>query len=253
LSKENNIKKKIKVLFKKLKIKKNDNIVIHSNFAGILQFKNFRNEDLYKSFFETVKKIIGNNGTILIPTYNYDFTRGGLFDKKKTESQVGSFSNYLLKKYYKNRTKEPIFNHLIFGRLKNKLMKCEIKEAFGNKSIFAMMQKFKFKIVCFCCSPNNITFLHYIERLANVKYRYNKIFSGFILKNKKKIKFKLKYFAKRKVNKNYIMEEKLIKLLNQKEFIVKRFGKFLCYKVNCDYLLKTIKKKLLYNNLFLVK
>ena len=105
MSKENNIKKKIKVLFKKLKIKKNDNIVIHSNFAGILQFKNFRNEDLYKSFFETVRKIIGNSGTILIPTYNYDFTRGRLFDKKKTESQKKiSWYNGILKTAFNFKT-----------------------------------------------------------------------------------------------------------------------------------------------------
>jgi aminoglycoside 3-N-acetyltransferase len=253
LSKKNNLKRKIKLLFKDLKIRKNDNIIIHSNSAGIFQFKNLKKNDEYINFFKLIKKIIGKKGTILIPTYNYDFAKGKVFDQRKTHSQVGSFSNYLLNKYYKNRSNEPIFSHLIFGKLKKKLMKCDLSDAFGNKSIFAMMEKFKFKIICFCCSPRNITFLHYIERAAEVKYRYNKVFKGFVLKNKKKIKFKLKYFVRKKINKHVINEKNVLKLLNQNEFVMKKFGKFLCYSVNCDYLLKRLKKKLFYDNFFLVK
>lgn len=244
---------KLKLLFDSLKIKKNDNIIIHSNSAGIYQFSKFENDDLYENFIKILKKKIGKNGTILVPTYNYDFTKGKIFNKKKTISQVGSFSNYLIKKYHKNRSQEPIFSHLIFGKLKKKLLMCDTEEVFGEKSIFAMMLKYHFKIVCFCCSPNQITFLHFIEKVAKVKYRYLKLFNGFIIKNNKKIKFQLKYFVRRKLNKFRIKEYKLLKLINGKEFIVKKFGYFLCYSVNCEYLFDTLKKKLSSNNFFLVK
>lgn len=250
--KKKSLQQRTKLLFKSLGIKKNDNIIIHSNSAGIFQYKNTEKHNLYNKFFKSIKDSVGAKGTILIPTYNYDFARGKLFDKEKSESQVGSFGNYLLKKYYKNRSDEPIFNHLIFGRLKKKLMNCKLNEAFGDESIFAMMEKFKFKIICFCCSPNNITFLHYIEKLANVKYRYNKIFKGYILKNKRKTKIKLNYFARKTKKKFHLKEVKILKLLDKKKFISRKFGKFLCYSVSTDYLIKRLKKKLLNNNFFLV-
>lgn len=257
MSKKKKFQQKIKSLFKDLQIKKNDNLILHSNTAGIFQFINLKKEKekkvYYNFFFKLIKKIIGKNGTILIPTYNYDFTNGKIYDKKKTPSQVGSLSNYLLKKNYKNRSNEPIFSHLIFGKLKKKLMKSNLSETFGNESIFAKIAKFNFKILCFCCSPRNITFLHYIEREANVKYRYNKTFKGFLLKNKKKIRFKIKYFARKNKKKYNINEKNLAKLFNKKEFLVRKFGKFLCYSVSCDYLLETIKKKIFYDNFFLVR
>ena len=74
---------KLKLLFDSLKIKKNDNIIIHSNSAGIYQFSKFENDDLYENFIKILKKKIGKNGTILVPTYNYDFTKGKIFNKKK--------------------------------------------------------------------------------------------------------------------------------------------------------------------------
>jgi hypothetical protein len=88
----------------------------------------------------------------------------------------------------------------------------------------------------------------------NVLFTLNdEVFKGFVLKNKKKIKFKLKYFVRKKINQHVINEKNVLKLLNQNEFVMKKFGKFLCYSVNCDYLVKRLKKKLFYDNFFLVK
>jgi hypothetical protein len=36
-------------------------------------------------------------------------------------------------------------------------------------------------------------------------------------------------------------------------FFEKKFGKFLCYSANSNYLVKIIKKKITYNNYFLIK
>ena len=248
-----NLDKKLKIIFENLKIKKDDNIIIHSNSAGLYQFANSKNVNSYKTFIKLLKKKIGKKGTILVPAYNYNFTKGKVFNKRKSISQVGSFSNYLIKKYNKNRSEDPIFSHIIFGKLKKKLLKCETSEVFSKNSIFAMMLKYKFKIICFCCSPKQITFLHYIERVFMVKYRYFKLFNGFIIKNKVKKKIQLKYFVRKNINKFHIKENKLIKLINGKDFIMKRFGYFLCYSVNCEYLFNTLKKKLSSNNFYLIK
>ncbi len=113
------INKELLSLFKKLNIKKNDKIIIHSNLACINQFLLTDKNDCANFFFEFLKKYIGKKGSIIIPTYNYDFTKKKKFNHKFTKSQVGFFGNYLLKKHYKRRTRDPIFSHLIFGRNSN--------------------------------------------------------------------------------------------------------------------------------------
>lgn len=252
LSKKNNFLKKLNLLLKELNIKRNDNLIIHSNTAGIFQFNNRVEENLICLFLKSIKKKIGQKGTIIIPTYNYDFTKGKIYHSKKSLSKVGFLSNYLLKKNQNNRTNEPVFSHLIFGYLKKKLLKCNTSEAFGNKSIFSEMEKFKFKILCFCCSPNNITFLHYIEKKFNVKYRYNKYFSGFIQK-KKKEKFFYKYFVGNNKFDYSIKNKKIIKLIDNINFKEKKFGKFYCYYVNCSYLIKVLREKILHDKYYLIK
>ena len=109
---------KLNLLFNRLKINKNDSIVLYSNFAGIHQYEKFFSNNLYEKFLSFLIKRIGKKGTILIPAYNYDFTKGKIFDREKSKSNVGSFSNYLIKRYSENRTFEPIFNHIVFGKLK---------------------------------------------------------------------------------------------------------------------------------------
>ena len=125
--KKKSFEKKLTFLFNALRIRKHDNIIIHSNSAGISQFENIINKNKYNRFFKFIKNRIGKKGTILIPAYNYDFTKKGIFDPKKTPSQVGSLSNFLLKKYFKNRSNEPVFSHLIFGKLKKKINAMQYK------------------------------------------------------------------------------------------------------------------------------
>jgi aminoglycoside 3-N-acetyltransferase len=252
LKKKFNQKKNLKLLFDRLKIKKNDCILFHSNIAGIYQFKKKVEKKILKTFLQFILNRIGSNGTVLFPTYNYDFTKGKVFNSKNSNSQVGEFSNYLLKTYQINRTTEPIFNHLVFGKLKSNIFNSKIYDAFGNQSVFSIVEKKNFKIVCFCCSPDNMTFLHYIEQKLNVKYRYNKYFSGYAINKKKKKQLLLKYFVGKKNMDYKIKEEKLLNLTDKKNFIATPYGRFNCYSVKAQYLLKILKPKIKKNNNYLI-
>ena len=228
-------------LLKSFKIKLGDNIIIHSNSAGLFQYSLNMNKNIIDVYLKTILKKIGKNGTLLIPTYNYSST------KKKTysinnKSEVGIISNFLLTKNIKNRTKEPIFSHLVFGNLKKIFMEADINECFGENSSFDLMIQNKFKIICFCCSPNNMTFLHYIEKKCLVNYRYEKIFFfKSIINNKKKI-MSLKYFVGKKSLDYAIKNKNLLKLVNQGFIQEKKFKNFNCYLSDTITLFQLIKK-----------
>ena len=146
-------KDKLSNLLKKLKILPGDNVLIHSNTAGIHQFlDNKKNENL-NFFIKVILDYIGKKGTLVFPTYNYDFTKRKTFNRKKSPSHVGELGNFLIKQKSSNRTYDPVFSHIVFGKLKKDLFSCDIKDAFGDKSIFNYILKKNFKIICFCCSP----------------------------------------------------------------------------------------------------
>ena len=245
--------KKLNSLFDRLKINKNDSIVLHSNFAGIYQYEKSFSNKFYEKFLNFLLKRIGKKGTILIPTYNYDFTKGRIFDRDKSKSNVGSFGNYLIKRYSKNRTFEPIFNHIVFGKLKSLIFNSQIDESFGNKSVFSKMEKNDFKVVCFCCSPSTMTLIHFVEKKMNVKYRYNKYFIGYLKDKKNKKKITLKYHVGKKKIDYSLKEEKILDLIDQKNFIESTYGRFNCYSVRAKYLINELKRKIKNKNNYLIK
>ncbi len=246
-----NLKKEINSLFRSLNIKKGDKLIIHTNISGLFQYMN--NSKSMSLFLNLILKKIGSTGTLVIPTYNYDFIKGKPYIKNKSPSHVGMFTNYLLKKYSKKRTNNPIFSHIIFGKLSKVLHLSDDFEMFGERSIFANFLKFDFKIICFCCSPTFITLIHYFEKKLNVDYRFDKLFKSKMKVNNKLIDKVIKYRVGKKKIDYTLKENNLLTLLKKNKFLEKPFGRFLCYSVKANYLYSSIKKKIKKNSKFLIK
>tara|TARA_B110000305_G_scaffold240612_2_gene311783 strand:- start:2741 stop:3517 length:777 start_codon:yes stop_codon:yes gene_type:complete len=254
LFKKNNLllKKKLDLLFKNLNIKKGDNLIVHSNIAGLLQFNKEINDDTLNFFLNYLILKLGKTSTLIIPVYNYDFTKIKKIDFEKADSHLGIFGNYALKNYRSNRTPNAIFSHLIFGKLKKNFFNVDHNSAFGKGTAFDLMHKHNFKILNFCCSPDTITFIHHIEQTLNVHYRFLKRFTGkFKFKNKEK---KIIYnYCVGKLNLDYkLKDNKILKLLNKKYFKQKNFGRFYCYISTTKYLMSSIKKNIAMNKNFLI-
>ena len=89
-----------------------------------------------------------------------------------------------------------------------------------------------------------MTFLHFLEKQNNVSYRYNKIFK---LQNQS-----YKYFVGKKKIDYSLKEKNINKLIDQKYFIKKNYGRYSCYSTSCKFLAKKIKDKLKKNINFLI-
>lgn len=250
---QKDLNRKLDLLFGGLGIKKNDKIIIHSNIAGIIQYYNKNQETVSKLFISYLEKYLGKEGVIVIPTYNYQFTKKKSFDVKKSNSEIGSFSNYLLKKKWKKRTLDPVFSHLIFGKIDNFNLKKINTEAFGKDSLFSYFQKNNFKILCFCCSPDRITFFHFIEYIFNVPYRFVKKFKGNFIHKSSNKKITYKYNVGKKNLDCSIKEKKIFKFINNKEFKSQSFGKFECYLFESNNLIDKLQKILKKNKYYLIQ
>ena len=80
-------------LFQIINIKKNDKIIINSNFLdSLIFFKKKKINFCLKEFLDNLINYVGYEGTIVIPSYNWDFCKGVKFNQKKTGTYSGALS-----------------------------------------------------------------------------------------------------------------------------------------------------------------
>lgn len=170
----------INKIFRKAKLKKNDVVMIHGDAAVAAQFENIKPKTKLTKLLNTIIKYF-SEGTIIIPTFTYSFAKGKTYNYLKSPSEVGMFSEAFRKHRGVKRTKQPIFSFAIIGKEKEKFLNTNINECFGENTVFDIFKKAKGKIICMGCSFDRITFVHHVEQMHGVKYRYLKNFIGKIM------------------------------------------------------------------------
>lgn len=173
-------------LIKKMNIKKGENIFIASDISRIgLKFYEKKETFDLDVFLDKLKEKITKEGTIVFPTYNWDFCRGISFDYNKTKSKTGSLSQKALKRKEFQRTQHPIYSFAVWGKNSQELCNLNNSSSFGLDSPFSYFKEKDYKMIFMDVSfTNSLTFTHYIEESLKVEYRFLKIFKGkYIDKN----------------------------------------------------------------------
>ena len=155
-------------------------------------------DDICSFILNSIKKVLGSKGTILIPTYSYTFgdksKKLPLFNPLKTISKIGSFPNFFIKQTGVLRSIDPMVSIAGLGPKSSKILSNIPHTSYGKNCIFAKLLKIK---NVKCCSiglgSNWIPFIHYVDWINKAPFRYDKYFSGFIANNNKKKKIKWHY------------------------------------------------------------
>ena len=188
----------IELFLKKLQIKKGDKIIVTSNIIKILSKfkKNEINFDPNK-LINILKKKIGKEGTLLIPTFNWDFLKGKTYDYYNSASQAGALGNIALKRKDFLRTFNPVYSYAVSGKDKKKICNIKHTNCFSLNSPFGYLLKNK------------------------VPYRFIKEFKGYYINNKKiKRLVKIKFYARvLKFKHRVFVTKKLENELKNKNFL----------------------------------
>ena len=223
----------LNLLLNKIKIKKGDVIIITSNIIKILsKYKNNKIDFDPNNLIDSIKKRIGKSGTILIPTFNWDFCKGKIFNYYKTTSQSGALGNIALKRKDFMRSFNPIYSFAVSGKNQKKICNLKHLDCFGLNSPFGYLIKNKGKNLFIDISARELdetklggfTFHHVIEQAVKVQYRYFKFFNGYYL-NKKNIKrkVKIKFYARNlKVKYKIFINKDLDKYLLKKKILIRK-------------------------------
>ena len=164
----------------KIPIDSGDTILFSSDVTriGLWFHKNHEHLDL-NAFLDLLVEKVGSDGTILFPTYNWDFCGGKTFDYKNTLSKTGTISQAALQHSGFRRTQHPIYSWAVSGKDKDFLCSLENTDSFGQDSPFNYLyEKHGKNIILDVSMQNSFTFVHYVEECVGVSYRYIKNFTA---------------------------------------------------------------------------
>lgn len=216
--------KDLKRTFKNLGVKNGDILCVHSELFGfgmpMLERKEFL-QSLTECFFE----LIGEEGTLIMPTFTYSFCKNESYDKINSRSKMGVLSEFFRKQTGVKRTNDPIFSFALKGK-KEQLFLKQSKSCFGKNCVYDTLANNNGKIILFGTQVAGYTFTHFIEEKARVPYRYFKEFKGKILfEDAKEENTTIKYYV-RNLEKNSDFDvNKQIEILKQtNNFCFENFG-----------------------------
>ena len=156
----------------------------------------FCHGDTVETFIEALKEVLGSEGTFLTPAYSYSFCDNEIFDTNVTKSKVGAFSNALLSKAFTQRSVDPIFSVVGFGKEIKSLFSNLPPTSFGADCLYERLLSRKAKVCNFGLSLFYFTPIHYLERLHQVPYRFDKTFSGQINDSQQKNAIEWQYYVR---------------------------------------------------------
>lgn len=130
-------------------------------------------------YLQAIQQVIGPQGTIAVPTFNFGFARGERYDPQTTPSQgMGVFSEYVRQQPDARRTTHPMQSLAVLGGCAAELAQLDTPGAFDKDSAFERMLQLNFKLLLLGADIQYTAMVHYSEQRAHVPYRYWKSFSG---------------------------------------------------------------------------
>ncbi|MBQ9590342.1 MAG: AAC(3) family N-acetyltransferase [Butyrivibrio sp.] len=242
---------------REFEIKKGDIINLSSDILALAYIaKNKEGTFDANNILDSFIDCIGSEGTLLVPTFNFDFSNKGFYDYKNTKCTTGALGNIALERSDFKRTWNPMHSYAIWGKYKDELCSIQNLNSFGQDSPFAWMYKNNaIQILLGTDYQRGMTFVHYVETKEKVPYRFHKEFTGTYVKadgtsSTITIEYPAKYLEYGSVEKFNRIGQILEKNGVSHQYVINGIQ---CYKMNLADCYPFIQNDILYNqcrNLF---
>jgi aminoglycoside 3-N-acetyltransferase len=115
---------------------------------------------------------VGPEGTIVVPTFNYDLRSGEAYDHQRSPTITGALGQAALDHPAFKRTGNPLHSFAVAGRLQQEFLSAESGSSFGENTPFALLRGEGFTLVGIDMHLNYaMSYFHHVEELERVSYR----------------------------------------------------------------------------------
>lgn len=151
-------------------------------------------EAVFSTIVGAIQDVIGEEGTLVVPTFSYSFCRRQPFDPANTPSTCGAFTEMVRRHPDARRSVEPIFSVAALGARAEELTADVSAECFGAGSFWQRFLQHD-GIICNLNFDAGSTFVHYVERCLGVPYRFDKLFPGVVEEDGRRRKMGAVFFC----------------------------------------------------------
>lgn len=166
-----------------------DVIVIYSAIWSFAHRFEGPAEEAPARIFNIISSVIGEDRTVLFPTFTNQFVKTRRFDIVADESDCsGLLANYAMRQPGFRRTRQPIHSYIVRGPWADDVLARPCSTAWGDDSVIAWMGEVNARFCPlglpwhFACS-----YYHRAEEILQVPYRYYKRFAGTLLEDGREI------------------------------------------------------------------
>ena len=121
--------------------------------------------------------------TLIMPSYTFSFCGGQEFDREKSASSMGALNEYVRTRHHWMRSCDPLMSNILFGQERGLLTEIG-KNSVGLGSTFDLLSTLNAKVKFLFLGPrihDCFTYMHYLEAIKQVPYRYDFTFNGSII------------------------------------------------------------------------
>jgi len=162
-------------------LRKGDIVFGHSNigFFGIPEEGRDINT-VFEIILDSLFEVIGSEGTLIVPTFTYSFPAGKEYHQQESKGIGGTFSEMVRLLPEAKRSLDPSISVAALGYFAEYFTENMPENSYGKNCFFERLLKSN-ATVCNMNFDAATTFLHYVEKLLNVPYRFDKTFQGKII------------------------------------------------------------------------
>ncbi len=114
----------------------------------------------------------GPQGTLLVPTYNFDLRDGERYDPARTPPITGALAKAALAHPAFRRSRHPLHSFAVAGGGAASYLHAEDSSSFGAASVFALLHQARaIQVVLDLPLNKALTYVHHVEELERVPYR----------------------------------------------------------------------------------
>jgi len=162
--------------FRELGVAEGDTLLVHSSYKSLGEV-----DGGPQTVIRALEAALGTDrdGTLIMPTFNFDFNKGAPWDVRTTPSKMGVLTELVRLDPRAKRVFHPFYSFAILGKHAEMLGGLKYKSAYERNSVFGKLRDLDGKIMVIGLSYNDsMTFFHHIEQMEGVDYRFLKQFTG---------------------------------------------------------------------------
>jgi len=164
--------------FQSVGLERGDVVYVASSLAALGMM-----DDPVRDTLGALRQVVGEEGTLVMPAFNFDFCRGEPFDVRRTPSTCGQLSETFRTLTGVVRSASPPYHGVTavgpgareFGAIRS-------LTSFGRDSVFQHLHDVEAKHLLIGCGyDEGVAHFHWLEELREVPYRYWKKIEGQVI------------------------------------------------------------------------